>query len=194
MKKILLPFVILCFLACNDSRKTKDQQPFIEEGTQELSPDVDLEDITTVWTALERDPNYNSLLKLLNQGQLIDDVINLKDVTFFAPTNAAVERLPEETYTSLRKPSNLGQLQNILTYHIVKGTYDAEFLATTINQQGTPYRIETLNGGYLSINNNDGTLVITDENANQIKIVEVDMRASNGIVHGIENILMPVQK
>ncbi|MFD1061808.1 fasciclin domain-containing protein [Winogradskyella litorisediminis] len=194
MKKLILSFIILCAFACNNSPKTKDQQPYVEEETQQISPDVDLEDVRTVFSTLERDPNYNSLLKLVNQAQLIDDVKSLDDVTFFAPTNAAVERLPEDTYTSLRNPSNLEQLQGILTYHIVKGTFDAEFLKTTIEAQGTPYRVETLNGGFLSISNNNGDLLITDENANQVKIVEADMKSSNGIVHGIENILMPVQK
>jgi uncharacterized surface protein with fasciclin (FAS1) repeats len=87
----------------------------------------------------------------------------------------------------------LEKLQAILTYHIVEGTMDSKFLISTIKANNNqPYRLQTLQGGYISLTIDNGALVITDENADRSVITKEDLKASNGIIHGIDTILRPV--
>ena len=46
--------------------------------------------------------------------------------TVFAPTNEAFKKLPAGTVDNLLKPENKGQLQAVLTYHVVPGLADLQ--------------------------------------------------------------------
>lgn len=198
MKKIISIFTVSIFLtsitACKDSNKTQDQTPVAQKDIAELAPDTTFNDVVATFEVLEQDPNYNSLLKLVNQAQMIEAVKGLSDVTFFAPTNAAINRLPEDTYNSLRLPQNLGQLQDILKYHIVEGEIDAATLIATLNDMDTPYRLKTLTGGYISLALENNQIIITDEHGTQSKVYEADIETSNGVIHAIDNLLIPITK
>ncbi|SHH59722.1 fasciclin domain-containing protein [Winogradskyella jejuensis] len=198
MKKIILTLsaflMLISFNSCKDTNKTQDQTPVAEKPLDELQPDATFDDVVTTFEALEQDPNYNSLLKLVNQAQMIDAVKGLSDVTFFAPTNAAINRLPEGTYDNLRLPQNLEKLQNILKYHIVQGETDAATLLATLKDMDTPYRLKTLTGGYISLRLVEGDIIITDEHGTESKVSEPDIETSNGVIHGIENVLIPITK
>ena len=97
MKKIISICTIFLFtcaiISCKDSKTTQDQTPVAKKDLGELAPDATFNDVFTTFDALEQNPNYNSLFKLINQAQMIEAVKGLHDVTFFAPNNAAFEAL-----------------------------------------------------------------------------------------------------
>jgi transforming growth factor-beta-induced protein len=95
--------------------------------------------------------------------------------TVFAPTNAAFAAAPQ----NLTVP----QLTTVLTYHVLA----SQVLSTQI-AFGTP--VATVATQNITIN--AGTPpTIKDTTAVQAKIVAVDVRASNGVIHVIDKVLIP---
>jgi len=105
---------------------------------------------------------------------LLDTVEDLKDVTIFAPTDAAFDAA-ESTVSGLNEDG----LRSALTYHVARGVgYSTDFL----NGQVIP----TVNGKSLSVTVTNGTVYI-----NGAKIVKSDLLTRNGVIHAIDNILVP---
>ncbi len=76
------------------------------------------------------------------------------------------------------KPENKEQLTAILTYHVVAGAiYSADV---------RPGRVKTLEGSELRVSERDGQLMIDGA-----KVVAADISASNGVIHVIDQVIMP---
>jgi len=102
--------------------------------------------------------------------------------TIFAPTNEAFAALPAGTVQNLLKPENRSQLANILTYHVVPGRISSLSLAP-----GSNTTVRTLQGKTLRVSvNATGEITV-----NGAKVILADMAASNGIIHGIQGVLLP---
>ena len=75
-------------------------------------------------------------------------------------------------------PDNIEQLQDILKYHVVAGSYPSSSL--------TSGDVETLNGDSVAITVSDSGVMVNDAN-----VVTPDIMASNGIIHVIDKVLLP---
>lgn len=111
--------------------------------------------------------------------------------TIFAPTDAAFEKLPGATADSLMQGEQKARLTSILTYHIVPGVVMAADLAKAVEAGGGKAVLATLGGGNVTVTAVDGTLVITDAKGGQARVIRPDGTPSNGVVHGIDAVLMP---
>jgi uncharacterized surface protein with fasciclin (FAS1) repeats len=98
------------------------------------------------------------------------------ELTVFAPTDAAFAELGLNPGNVRRQPN----LKEILLYHVVAGTV----LSTDLSNGFVP----TLNGAAVEINLSGGAKV------NDANIVMVDKRARNGVIHGIDKVLLPPTK
>lgn len=99
--------------------------------------------------------------------------------TVFAPTDDAFAALPDGTVENLLKPENRDQLAAILTYHVVRGRVMSSELA------GRQIQVETVEGSFVQI---DGTSGVTVNGAN---VVQADIPASNGVIHVIDQVILP---
>jgi uncharacterized surface protein with fasciclin (FAS1) repeats len=99
--------------------------------------------------------------------------------TVFAPTDTAFAALPEGTLDTLLMEENKDQLAGILTFHVVPGEFKAEDLA------GKVTTVETVNGQSVTIDGTDGVTV------NDTNVISADVKASNGIIHVIDGVLLP---
>ncbi len=99
--------------------------------------------------------------------------------TIFAPTDEAFAKLPAGTVESLLKPENRDQLVAILTYHVVPGAITAENASKLRSAK-------TVNGKPLTLNATGGGL-----NVGGAKVTATDIRASNGVIHVIDSVLIP---
>lgn len=190
---LLIAVMILITVSCKDnSTKNQDQTPVSNKELDELATDATFNDVVTIFEKLDQNPDYNSLLKLANQANMMGDLQALEDVTFFAPNNDAIKDLSDKEYADLRNPNNREELQNILKYHIVKGERDGAALISSIRaNSGKPLRLQTIQGGYIALQLNNGNITITDENASISTVVAADIETSNGVIHGVNKILNP---
>lgn len=98
-----------------------------------------------------------------------------KPWTLFAPTDEAFAALPPGTLDDLLKPENKDRLAMILKYHLVPGRM--------VLEAGKP---ETLAGPLLDIQVDEEVLTVNGAN-----VLIRNVKATNGIVHVIDRVLMP---
>merc|ERR1712166_101623 len=140
-------------------------------------------------------------------------------LTGFAPTNEAFQKLPKGVLDHLLAPENIIGLQSLLSYHVVRGAElhtgcnkgseqpgDVASLGRPCGQLDleTNSFVNTLQGqginvGYhkrCPISGCDETVILSPDNIDYrtstlSKIVGTDVQASNGIIHLIDNVLIP---
>lgn len=100
--------------------------------------------------------------------------------TVFAPTDDAFARLPSGTLDTLLQPANKAQLANILQYHVVSGKVMAADVVDLTSATA-------LNGATISISVSGGVVKLNGT----AKVVTTDIAASNGVIHVIDQVLLP---
>jgi uncharacterized surface protein with fasciclin (FAS1) repeats len=98
--------------------------------------------------------------------------------TVFAPNDAAFEKLPKGTVESLLKPENKEKLGAILAYHVMEG----KVMAADVKTMKAP----TANGAELDVKVKGSNVTV-----NNAKVIKADVKASNGVIHVIDTVLMP---
>jgi uncharacterized surface protein with fasciclin (FAS1) repeats len=98
--------------------------------------------------------------------------------TVFAPTDQAFAKIPRNKLDDLLKPENKERLLLLMSNHIVPGKLAASELKTLD-------KTKTVQGEVLKIESRDGLWI------NEAKVVSPDLEASNGVLHGIDTVLMP---
>lgn len=98
--------------------------------------------------------------------------------TVFAPNDAAFEKLPAGVLGRLMQPENREQLRSLLLHHVVSG----RLLAADLKDGD----VKSLGGEDLEIEI-EGERVQIDKSA----VSAPDMKASNGVVHAIDRVLVP---
>ena len=79
----------------------------------------------------------------------------------------------------------------VLTYHVVSGKLAAADVAAALESGGGKAELTTLQGGKLTAVTKDGGIFLMDANGNYSKISKTDVMASNGVIHIIEDVVMP---
>ena len=110
-----------------------------------------------------------ALAGALNQTNLVGTLTSAKDVTVFAPNNAAFASI-----ANLLSNLTTEQIVNVLGYHVVAGTVDY----STRIQNGT---VKALNGEDLNIRVINGSVFV-----NSAKVIQPNVLVSNGVVHVID--------
>ena len=136
-----------------------------------IEPDPEPEE--TLVDVLTSSDDYSTLVSLVPDN-LLSDLQN-EELTVFAPTNAAFEAIPDDVLSSLTEE----QVELILTYHLVAGTT----LAGDIPAQTD---VESLQGELLLLQSDNGVFV-----NGSAEVVAADLTADNGVVHGINQVLLP---
>lgn len=123
----------------------------------------------------QANPLFSSLVGAVTTANLQGTLSGSGPFTVFAPTNAAFAAAPQNL--------SAAQLRTVLTYHVL----GSQVLSTQI-PFGTP--VATLAGQNLVFT--AGTPpTVRDTTAVQAKISPVDVRASNGVIHVVDKVLIP---
>jgi transforming growth factor-beta-induced protein len=142
-----------------------------------------LDDVDTaldiVDTAIEA--QFDTLVAAVIAAELVDALRGPGPLTVFAPSEEAWERLPPGYLQGLLRSENQALLTRILLYHVVSGA--AVESSTITNGQ----KAETLNGADLTFRVFEGGIITV----NQATVITANVRASNGIVHVIDQVLFP---
>ena len=137
--------------------------------------------------------DHTTLVAAVTAAGLVETLQSKGPFTVFAPTNAAFDKLPAGTVTTLLKPENLKTLQTILTYHVVAGKMNASDIAKAIKMGNGKATMKTVSGGTLTAWMQGKDLYITDENMNKAKVTIADVNQSNGVIHVIDAVVLPKQ-
>jgi len=120
--------------------------------------------------------NFATLSNAIKAAGLVDTLKAAGPYTVFAPTDAAFKKLPPGTIEALLKDQ--AKLRSILEYHVVMG----KIMAKDVTTRDT----KSVQGGMLKFANTAGVVTVDDA-----KVVQSDIEASNGVIHGIDTIVMP---
>lgn len=136
-------------------------------------------------------PQHATLVAAVKAAELAETLSSGGPFTLFAPTDRAFARLPDGTVATLLKPENKAKLQAILTYHVVAGRVTAADLVSLIEKNNGSAMLTTVEGGMLTAMVKDGSVLITDENGGTATVVAADVKASNGVIHVTDAVLLP---
>ncbi len=117
-------------------------------------------------------PQLSSLVGAVKSAGLIEALSGKGPFTVFAPTNDA--------FAKLSAIPGGETLKKILLYHVAAGGFNSSDLKTK-------NMLETLAGEQIKIRLKDGKLILNDN----VRVVIKDIKASNGIVHVIDTVLIP---
>ncbi|RZT98044.1 fasciclin domain-containing protein [Rivibacter subsaxonicus] len=124
-------------------------------------------------------PELSTLDGLIKQAGLTDTLKGTGPYTVFAPTNAAFKAVPAKTLESLGKDPEA--LKGVLLFHVVPGTV----MAADVK----PGNVKTAQGANIAVSK-AGTMVTVEDAV----VEKADIRASNGVVHEVDRVLMPPKK
>ena len=131
--------------------------------------------------------NVTTLVSLVDKADLVETLKGEGPFTVFGPNNGAFEKLDAATVESLQQPENKAALAEILTYHVVPGTYtSADLKAMAAKGEA----LTTVQGGKLMPMMDGGNLMIEDGNGDMVMIETADVISSNGVTHVIDSVLM----
>ena len=126
--------------------------------------------------------DHTTLVAALKQADLVTALSNAGPFTVFAPTNAAFDKLPAGTVEGLMKDDKKEDLQNILQYHVTLSALSAE--SFTDGQV-----LGMVNGDNVTVTIKDGKVML-----NNSATIVASIKASNGMVHVIDGVLLPPAK
>jgi uncharacterized surface protein with fasciclin (FAS1) repeats len=121
--------------------------------------------------------NFHILLSAFKAASLIDMLRSPGQYTVFAPTDAAFKRLPAGSLDALFKDSRA--LRPFLCNHIMRGVKAANDIL--------PGELVPLEGKTLRASLDGSAIMI-----NRAQIVQADIRGTNGVMHAIDDVLLPL--
>lgn len=127
----------------------------------------------------ESNGSFTVLTKALKAAGLAEILQGKGPFTVFAPTDAAFAKLPQDAVRDLLKPENKEVLVKILRYHVVQGSVTSKDLKSG--------EVKSIEGGPINVKVDPKTGVIV----NDAKVVQPDIKASNGVIHVIDNVILP---
>jgi uncharacterized surface protein with fasciclin (FAS1) repeats len=137
-----------------------------------------------IYTTLKTSGQFTILLKAVDQAGLAPVLQKYPNLTFFAPTDAAMNALPPDVLTKLmaQNDTSANQLQQILKYHLINAVVDSSKLTghsgSIPTVEATPVVIDGSNPNDLLVNNAD--------------IIQADVKVANGgVINVIDKVLIP---
>ena len=119
--------------------------------------------------------NFKTLVTALKAADLVKTLKGKGPYTVFAPTDEAFAKIPKADLDALL--ANKEKLTAVLTYHVVSG----KIMAKDVKAGD----VATVNGKTFKITTDGGVAVNTS------KVTATDIKASNGVIHVIDTVLMP---
>jgi len=125
--------------------------------------------------------NLTTLVKALQVAGLVETLKGAGPFTVFAPDDKAFSRLPAGQLDALL--ADPAKLKTILTYHVIP----ASIMASDAMAMTSPTSPPTVQGGTLQVTKGRrGRLRVNDAT-----VTKADIKASNGVIHIIDRVLMP---
>ena len=121
--------------------------------------------------------NFKTLIKVAEAAGLLDTIEHADSLTVFATTDYAFNKLPQSTFDELLQ--DIPKLKRIVAYHAVFGDVRSDDLAQIDEAP-------TVEGSILAIESSDGKVKVNNAN-----VLKTDILADNGVIHVIDEVLVP---
>ncbi|WP_265580287.1 fasciclin domain-containing protein [Methanofollis aquaemaris] len=196
MKKLILLYVLLCvvgvaFIAgcTQQAPSTPTPTPLPVETTAEETPAavIGMENETgtsaevadTLVNEMIKAGSYRTFLDFVYLTEVNEDLSGPGPYTIFVPLDEGVEEyIPRDKETEMRAYPEI-DLRPLVLGHIVEGTYTpADFAA--------PTNLTTLAGTSIEVATVGGNVTV-----NGIRVATSEIEAGNGVVYGINGVLLP---
>lgn len=137
------------------------------------------------------DSHYTELAELVEKAlllQKLEDVVGKHNITIFAPRNEALERdLDPEFKRFLLEPGNLRSLQTLLLFHVIAVRVDSAEWPS--HELGVHHETLSLSNDKLHLKQNKDSGLKSVDLAGIIS--PNDVVRPDGVIHGIERLLIP---
>jgi len=155
----------------NRNRPTQPTTPRVTPPTTQTQD-------KTLLALAESSPKFTTLIAALKAAGLTETLQGRDQLTVFAPTDEAFAKLPQDAVRDLLKPENKEILLKLLTYHVVSG----RVLSTDLSSG----EVKSLEGGAISVSVSSNGVMVNDAN-----VVEADIKGINGVIHAIDQVILP---
>lgn len=132
----------------------------------------------TVADLVQQDESFSTLRQALDAADMTDILDEPGPYTVFAPTNDAFAAVPQETLDALLLPENQEQLRQVLSYHVVADNVPSDQIESG--------EVGTVEGSAVNIAAAEGSVMV-----NEAMVTQPDIIASNGVIHAIDQVLIP---
>ncbi|NND87892.1 MAG: fasciclin domain-containing protein [Flavobacteriaceae bacterium] len=193
----------MLFMSCDDG-KQKEAEMKAEQERMEMEAQMKMEEEAklveqermdmqrnSIAAKAMENPNFSTLVTALKTADLAETFMQEGEYTVFAPTDDAFAAVPKSTMDMLMMEENKSQLQNLLKYHVVQGEWKADAVIKAINDNNNAYNVTTMAGENITLSVKNGNVMIKDAKGNMATVVAADVDASNGVIHGINKVIMP---
>ncbi|MCZ4320129.1 fasciclin domain-containing protein [Aequorivita viscosa] len=186
----LKPIFFLLFIFCFGT--TVSAQKYLSTNNKEVSKVLGESNFTskkTFYENLEEAPDFTILAKILRDDPLRKTLEKQEMVTIFAIADEAFTDLPEKTRDSILDNSRL--VNAIVKYLAVPGRLDKNGLENAVKENGGQAYLTTVEGQRLGIKEEDGVLMLFDEDNNTATIIASDFYHKNGFFHIVNGLVFP---
>jgi transforming growth factor-beta-induced protein len=135
---------------------------------------------------LQHNGKYKKLVELVKFAELETELNADGPFTFFAPTDGAFDSMREGILEKIFKDKALAK--KVVNHHVLKGHLCCSGITKNILFFDTSNK-RTIGGDLISVRRSNGGYLYAD----RAEIITCDMMADNGVVHGIDRVLLPVE-
>lgn len=181
MKKTVLTMIAtICLLslvlvACGNDDK--------ESSSDTTKSTAAMEEKKSVGEIAMADDSFSTLVDLVVATGLDEVLQGEGTYTVFAPSNDAFAKVDPATLAALQ--ANKDALKQVLTYHVL----DTTVLAADLEDGAV---VTTVEGSELTIGVDGDKVTVTDDNGNTYNVTKADITGSNGVIHVIDGVLVPM--
>ena len=172
---IVAGFLVACGTDSDSTETPAATDTDTADTTDSGDTTAELESIAAIASGID---DFSTLVAALQAADLVDTFAGEGTFTVFAPTNAAFDALPEGVLDALLADKDA--LSAVLTYHVLGAEVRAADLVAGKNFAAT------LNGSNAVVEVGDDGVTI-----NQAGITATDVEASNGVIHIIDQVIVP---
>ena len=178
---LLVPVLAITIAACSTASSTPAASTPSPAATAAATPSPAPSSAPMagdiVQTATEAG-SFSTLLTAVEAAGLVETLQGEGPYTVFAPTDEAFAALPAGTLDGLLADTEA--LKKILLYHVVSGAVSSDQVVELTSA-------DSVEGSPIAIAVKDGMVYLNDS----AKVVTADVMASNGVIHVIDEVILP---
>lgn len=150
-----------------------------------------MEDSWNIVQNASSSPEHKTLAKAISSAGLSATLSGPGPFTVFAPTDQAFAAVPAPLTNYLMDPSNKWALEQLLTYHVVRGDISTDDLYAKIEAGGGKAVLTTVEGENLTFTIAHSNIKVDGTQGSTGYITQSDVDQSNGVIHVLNGVLIP---